>query len=492
MSNFTKVLSRKVLAGKSQVLVRVYIGKKNRPMFKTGIYIDPSHFSDGEIVVPNRGRFNSEEVRMAKQERAEVEAYCERIDEIIMAGFHNVKNISREWILSVMNLDDKGKIQKVDGKITYDGIKKAFQKMSNIAKYRSDANFSDFMTVYDYIDEYCRIKDLSISRIHGYRSLKRIIFRFTQFQRMVEGNPTFDFELETLCADDMCEFKTYIQKEGDLVKKFPIIYDKIIEMMNKELPREFRIRDTYGLDNKSENYSIYTIKKLISVVNWLIDDKKVLVNNPFAGFEVGSPRYVKRPVYLTIEERNMLTDWDFSDNVELSAQRDIFIFQCLVGCRYGDLIRLTPANINNGVLEYVAGKTRKNKEPAQPRIPLTKTARLLISRYEGVDVSGRLFPFVHLDKYNTCLKEIFKLAGLDRVVFVYNAQNREEETKPLYEVASSHMARRTFVGNTYKMTKDPSIIGMMSGHVLGSKAFARYRDIDDEDLLEVVNKIDVD
>ena len=54
------------------------------------------------------------------------------------------------------------------------------------------------------------------------------------------------------------------------------------------------------------------------------------------------------------------------------------------------------------------------------------------------------------------------------------------------------MARRTFVGNTYKMTKDPNIIGMMSGHALGSKAFARYRDIDDEDLLEVVEKIDLD
>ena len=67
-----------------------------------------------------------------------------------------------------------------------------------------------------------------------------------------------------------------------------------------------------------------------------------------------------------------------------------------------------------------------------------------------------------------------------------------EEPKPLYEVASSHMARRTFVGNTYKMTKDPNIIGMMSGHALGSKAFARYRDIDDEDLLEVVEKIDFD
>jgi len=290
----------------------------------------------------------------------------------------------------------------------------------------------------------------------------------------------------------MSEFKTYIQNEGNLVSKFPLIYDKIIDMMKKELPRELKIKDTYGLDNKSENYSIYTIKKLISVVNWLRDDKKVLVNDPFAGFEVGSPRYVKRPVYLSMDERNILANFDFSDDELMSIQRDIFIFQCFVGCRYGDLIRLTPANVNNGVLEYVAGKTRKNKEPAQPRIPLSKMAKRLIDRYEGVDCNGHLFPFVNISKYNDLLKEMFQKAGLNRQVFVYDPMEKQEVVKHLYEVASSHMARKTFVGNSYKMTKDPSIIGMMSGHALGSKAFARYRDIDDDDLMEVIEKIDLD
>lgn len=46
--------------------------------------------------------------------------------------------------------------------------------------------------------------------------------------------------------------------------------------------------------------------------------------------------------------------------------------------------------------------------------------------------------------------------------------------------ASSHMARRTFCGNVYKNVKDPSIVGSMSGHKEGSKALARYRDIDQD------------
>ena len=43
------------------------------------------------------------------------------------------------------------------------------------------------------------------------------------------------------------------------------------------------------------------------------------------------------------------------------------------------------------------------------------------------------------------------------------------------EVASSHLARRCFVGNLYKQVKDPNLVGALSGHKEGSRAFARYR-----------------
>ena len=51
---------------------------------------------------------------------------------------------------------------------------------------------------------------------------------------------------------------------------------------------------------------------------------------------------------------------------------------------------------------------------------------------------------------------------------------------PLLDFGSSHLARRTFVGNLYKQVKDPNLVGALSGHKEGSKAFARYRTIDDE------------
>ena len=75
------------------------------------------------------------------------------------------------------------------------------------------------------------------------------------------------------------------------------------------------------------------------------------------------------------------------------------------------------------------------------------------------------------------------------MVNVRNSKTGENEMKPIYEVAASHMARRTFIGNAYKVVKDPNVIGRISGHVEGSQAFNRYRDIDNNIKKDVVNAI---
>ena len=75
------------------------------------------------------------------------------------------------------------------------------------------------------------------------------------------------------------------------------------------------------------------------------------------------------------------------------------------------------------------------------------------------------------------------------MVSVIDVKTNEEVKLPVNEIASSHLARRTFIGNLYKKVKDPDLIGLMSGHVEGSRAFARYRAIDDEMKIELVNLI---
>lgn len=119
-------------------------------------------------------------------------------------------------------------------------------------------------------------------------------------------------------------------------------------------------------------------------------------------------------------------------------------------------------NIIGDAIEHIPRKTKEDC-PITIRVPLSKMAIALIDKYreEGRE---RLFPFSPEQHYNRKIKEAFLLAGLDRTVTVLDQRTRQKVHKPLYEVASSHMARRTFIGNIYKKVKDPNMVGILSGH----------------------------
>ena len=83
-----------------------------------------------------------------------------------------------------------------------------------------------------------------------------------------------------------------------------------------------------------------------------------------------------------------------------------------------------------------------------------------------------------------------KLLDIDRMVTVIDNKTREPIQKPICDIATSHTARKTFIGNLYKKVKDPNLVASLSGHTDGSRAFARYREIDNEMKRELVKLID--
>ena len=69
-------------------------------------------------------------------------------------------------------------------------------------------------------------------------------------------------------------------------------------------------------------------------------------------------------------------------------------------------------------------------------------------------------------------------------------QTRKEKKVPINTIATSHMARRTFIVDIYKKVKDLNLVASLTGHTEGSKAFSRYRDIDTEMKKELVGLLD--
>ena len=54
-----------------------------------------------------------------------------------------------------------------------------------------------------------------------------------------------------------------------------------------------------------------------------------------------------------------------SDYPEIEVQRDIFVFQSLIGCRISDFYRMTKQNLINGAIEYIPRKTKEGSHMAR-------------------------------------------------------------------------------------------------------------------------------
>lgn len=201
--------------------------------------------------------------------------------------------------------------------------------------------------------------------------------------------------------------------------------------------------------------------------------KQPPIPSPFTSYKVPPETYGK-PIYITTEERDRLHDADIQ-NDRLRHIRDIFVFQCFTGARVGDMCRFTAANIQGGLLTYIPLKT-KGETGEAVSLPLHPKALEILSRYDMPD--GRLLPFISDQRYNDYIKELFELCGITRTVTRLNPRTGNPEQVRICDIASSHMARRAFIGNLYGKV-DRDTIGSMSGHVKGSKAFSRYYDVDE-------------
>ena len=103
----------------------------------------------------------------------------------------------------------------------------------------------------------------------------------------------------------------------------------------------------------------------------------------------------------------------------------------------------------------------------------------VLDRYK--DLPGdAILPLISQQKYNVAIKKILQHAGITRSAVWLNPTTGEPEVRPIYEVMSSHSARRAFSGNMYDKVQDPNLICALTGHKEGSKAFARYRKIDED------------
>lgn len=463
-------LSKRVHGGTDmhEVLLRVRNGKDYDLNAKSSIFITVDNFRNGEIVVNRRKVGNDVKYHEEQQER---------LDKLCKEVLNRIADTPKSAI------NGKWLKQQIDEIVN--------PMQPNIPDSQTERK----KTIFDWFDIYLDEKQFSEGRSKAIRVVERAVARYEKYICMTDKKRKhFEFDIDTVTKDDIDGFRDFLRDEKTLADKHPKMFQKILAEFPLSLGKGRRVLEVRG-----ENSVKGMMKTFKTFWNWLTDEAEATINRPFTGIKIGMQKY-GTPYYITVEERNKIADMDLSDNPALSVQRDIFVFQCLIGCRVGDLYKLSQSNVMEAVnkdgqtfkiLEYVPNKTKdEGQQVTVARVPLIPRAVELIDKYEGQDKKGRLFPFISSNKYNIAIKKIFTLAGITRNVIVRDSKTGETAIRPINEIASTHLARRTFIGNAYFNTPDPNIIGKMSGHVEGSKSFTRYRKIEDSTLLEVIKGLE--
>ncbi len=455
MATLIYSLSKKsnIMPDKKEVLIRFFHGKFNQ-RGKTRIFVDESNWdSERQCNKIPRVRVMSEEKRAMIQEAEHQNSILSNLSTFIMTSFvkdETTNALHEKWL--------KDKIDEF---------------------YHTDEETNDLKdgAMLNVLETYINIYNMAESQRRQYRVIYRALKRFALYTNT-------SIEFEDFTANTLRELENFMLKEHSFIgtddSGKPFIKDSRYKAVYESVP-ECRYPKQRG-----KNTIIKLMSRFRTFIRWSIKNK-YMSHYPFAEYEMGTAIF-GTPYYLTKDERNTLYKAAFPNNPGLEVQRDIFIFQSFIGCRIGDLIKMTKENVINGAIEYIPRKTKEGR-PVTVRVPLSPTAKEILDRYPDVP-GNKLLPFISEQKYNLAIKKMIKLAGINRIVTTINTITREEEKHPIWEVASSHMARRMLIGNLYREVQDPNLIAKLSGHTENSKAFNRYRDIDEQMAKEVIMKLE--
>ena len=164
---------------------------------------------------------------------------------------------------------------------------------------------------------------------------------------------------------------------------------------------------------------LLNMSRLHTVVNKAIA-AGIITADPFAGYE--SPRPERRRCYLTREELQRLMATPLSVP-RLYLVRDLFLFSCYTGISYGDMCRLTAANLETAEDGTVWIKAAREKTNVEFEISLLDLPLHIIDKYRDTAPDGKLLPMYGNSELNRGLKLLAAACGIDRKLTFHMARH---------------------------------------------------------------------
>ncbi len=296
-------------------------------------------------------------------------------------------------------------------------------------------------------------------RKRHYEVLQRELCRFLVMRRMK------DITVKEFDGSMLHDFSLWLRDEWRFVEKYSDLYESLDE---RRIPREARSSNTIATKMKLLR-CFFRAQEFIGEVE----------KTPFNMMDGSRRKAMMRekydtPVSLTREELKTIVQAEVP--LALSEVRDTFVLHCFIGCRVNDLKAMTWDNVAvvDGIpfVHYIPQKTAY-QEGEEVVTPLMRTALEILKKYD--------FKFSLLrnlwgkDGYNSQIKKLMESCGIERKCPIRDTDAGRTKYVPVWEIASTKLARKTFVNMMASCQVDLYAAGL---HKRGSDAVERYAHID--------------
>lgn len=201
---------------------------------------------------------------------------------------------------------------------------------------------------------------------------------------------------------------------------------------------EFYLKTEKNLAQSSTYKAIQRFRRIVKIAI----SENYLKSDPFILYKLKTPK--TNVVYLTTEELQSLEQYTFSQR-RLQQIADMFIFCCYTGLAYNEMANLQQQHIVTGFdknlwIQMIRGKTK-----GQISIPLLPKSANIIGKYNNGE-ENYIFPKISNQKFNSYLKEIADIVGIDKNL-------------------THHIARKTFATTVLLYNDVPiEIVSELLGH----------------------------
>lgn len=281
---------------------------------------------------------------------------------------------------------------------------------------------------------------------------------------------------------------------GNAISNSTLKRYKCNKTLLEDFEKDYKIKLTLGkfndkLYNKFLKYCIEEKKHSANTVHrnvgllktfllWALN-KKYSYNNDFIAFKKPA-KFRTDEIALNYEQVELIYNFDFTTNKRLEKVRDLFVFGCTTGMRFGNYSTISKSDVEGNFIRVIDLKS-KSKNLA---IPLNSISKSILEKY---DYS---LPSITNQKMNEYIKEVFKeLKFTDEIKKTMKYGDELVDVKSeFWRRISSHTARRSFITIMKNKRVPDKVIMSYTGHT-SLEVFNAYYRPSEEDKVNYMNEV---